>query len=257
MGFESGYTSKVANDAGRFTYTAEEHEVWRALITRQHELLGPRALPEVLQGLNRLALPCDRVPQVLEVDARLQACTGFGVEPVPAMIADEAFFGLLARRRFPVATFVRSREELDYLAEPDIFHELFGHCPLLTDPRYCDAIQCFGHAAAVLGRAYYTPLQRLFWFTVEFGLAQTLDGPRIYGAGITSSAEESVYCLDADIVDQRRFDPIEICATDYRINVLQSRYYVLDNLEDLFRLSGSLIRELPGWCEAAGLSTAA
>ena len=256
MAFESSYISKRANDEGRFVYTPDEDAVWRDLITRQDGILETRALPEVIVGLERLALPRDRVPQVLEVDARLRASTGFGVEAVPAMISDDAFFDLLARRRFPVATFVRSRDELDYLTEPDIFHEVYGHCPLLTDPRYCEAVQCFGEAAAVLGRRYYEPLQRLFWFTIEFGLTETPAGLKIYGAGITSSAKESVYCLEADHVDRRPFDPVEICATDYRIDVLQPRYYVLDEFTDLFRFSRSLVRNLPQWCAAAA-STAA
>lgn len=257
MVFESRYTSKTADGEGRFAYTADEHAVWRDLIARQDGILESRAIPEVLRGLEALALPRDRVPQVLEVNARLGALTGFGVEPVAAMISDDEFFDLLARRRFPVATFVRSRDELDYLTEPDIFHEVYGHCPLLTDPRVCEALENFGRAAATLGRGYYEPLHRLFWFTVEFGLAETPHGQRIYGAGITSSAKETVYCLEADDVDRRAFDPVEICATDYRIDVLQPRYYVLDDFTDLFRFSASLTRDLPRWCDAAGLTAAA
>ncbi len=257
MGFESAYESKVANDEGRFLYTAEEDAVWRDLIERQDARLRGRAIPEVIDGLARLALPRHRVPQVREVEARLRAEADFGVEAVPAMISEEAFFDLLASRRFPVATFVRKREELDYLKEPDIFHEVYGHCALLTNQRYADAVQQFGLAAQQLGRDYFAPLYRLFWFTVEFGLTRTRDGLRIYGAGITSSAEETVYCLEASDVDRRPFDPVEICATDYRIDVLQPRYYVLDRLEDLFALSASLTESLPRWCDRAAAQTAA
>lgn len=254
MGFKSAYLSKTANDDGYFDYTTEEHAIWRDLIAGQDERLEGRAIPKVLEGLRKLALPRDRVPQVLEVDARLQALTGFGVAAVPAMISEDEFFGLLKRRRFPVATFVRRRSEIDYLAEPDIFHEIYGHCPLLTDPQYCDTVERFGRAAAVLGPRYFEPLHRLFWFTVEFGLTKTPDGLRIYGAGITSSAKESVFCLEDERVDRRRFDPVEICATEYRIDTLQSRYYVLDDYADLFRLGTSLVEDVPRWCAAAGLA---
>lgn len=251
MGFESAYASKTANDDGRFEYTPEEHSIWSDLIERQDKILDGRAVPEVLVGLDKLALTRSEVPQVLDVNARLQALTNFGVAAVPAMISEEAFFDLLANRRFPVATFVRTREELDYLKEPDIFHEVYGHCPLLTEPRYTDTVQKFGLAAKALGPDYYAPLHRLFWFTVEFGLTHTPDGLRIYGAGITSSAKESVYCLEAPDVDRRPFDPVEICGTDYRIDVLQPRYYVLDRLEALYELGDALEAQVPEWTAAA------
>ena len=251
MGFESAYESKVANEAGVIDYSIEEDAVWRDLIGRQDGLLAGRAIPQVIKGLSILGLPRTRVPQVHEVEARLRAATDFGVQAVPAMISEQAFFDLLASRRFPVATFVRKREELDYLQEPDIFHEVYGHCPLLTDQAYSDTVQRFGLAAQALGPDYYTPLYRLFWFTVEFGLTKTDDGLRIYGSGITSSAKETVYCLEATDIDRRPFDPVEICANDYRIDVLQPKYYVLDRFEDLHRLGEMLIDALPRWCETA------
>ncbi|MEO1334586.1 MAG: phenylalanine 4-monooxygenase, partial [Myxococcota bacterium] len=248
MGFESAYASKEANDQGFFHYSEEENSVWRDLIERQDKLLHGRAIPEVIRGLERLDLPRDRAPQVKEVDACLSRVSGFGVEAVPAMISEEAFFDLLVNRKFPVATFVRRREELDYLQEPDIFHEVYGHCPLLTNLDYANTVMRFGEAAKALGPTYFEPLYRLFWFTVEFGLVNTPEGRRIYGAGITSSAEETVFCLEDKQVQYLRFDPVEICATDYRIDVLQARYYVLDTMEDLHRLGASLIDELPRWC---------
>ena len=251
MGFESAYESKHADAEGRFRYSAEENLVWRDLIVRQDRLLRGRAVTDVLTGLDRLGLPRDRVPQVLEVEERLRTAADFGVQAVPAMISEQAFFDLLASRRFPVATFVRTRAELDYLKEPDIFHEVYGHCPLLTHRDYADTVQRFGLAAQALGPDYFAALYRLFWFTVEFGLTRTDDGLRIYGAGITSSAQESVYCLEAPDVDRRPFDPVEICGTDYQIDVLQPRYYVLDDMEDLHRLGRQLESELPRWCDAA------
>ncbi|MEM7679152.1 MAG: phenylalanine 4-monooxygenase [Myxococcota bacterium] len=252
MGFESAYASKEADQQGFFHYSAEENAVWRDLIERQDKLLEGRAIPEVIHGLTKLDLPRDRAPQVKEVDARLKQTSHFGVDAVPAMISEEAFFDLLVNRKFPVATFVRRRDELDYLQEPDIFHEVYGHCPLLTHRDFADTVMRFGQAAKALGSAYFEPLYRLFWFTMEFGLVQTPEGRRIYGAGITSSAEETVFCLEGKEVKYLRFDPVEICATDYRIDVLQARYYVLDSMDDLHRLGASLIDELPRWCEAAG-----
>ncbi len=251
MGFSSAYESKRATAEGRFEYTAEEDGVWSDLIERQDGLLEGRAVPEVISGLASLGLPRDRVPQVTEVNESLQAATGFGVKPVPAMISEADFFNLLASRHFPVATFVRRRDELDYLQEPDIFHEVYGHCPLLTDPAYADSVQRFGLAAQALGPNYFSALYRLFWFTVEFGLAKTPDGLRIYGAGITSSAKETVYCLESDTVERRAFDPAQICAHDYRIDVLQPTYYVLDELNELHRLAASLVEQVPRWCAAA------
>ena len=256
MGFESAYESKVATDEGLFVYSAEENATWRDLIERQDGLLKARAIPEVIRGLERLALPRTRVPQVADVEARLRTASDFGVQAVPAMISEAEFFDLLASRRFPVATFVRRRDEIDYLKEPDIFHEVYGHCPLLTNRAYADTVQRFGLAAQALGPAFYAALYRLFWFTVEFGLTKTSDGLRIYGAGITSSAKETAYCLTATDVDRRPFDPVEICATDYRIDVLQPQYYVLDRFDDLFRLGELLIDELPRWCEATDRTAA-
>lgn len=251
MGFASAYESKVAGEDGLIHYSPEETSVWRELVSRQDEVLRHRAAPEVLRGLELLDLPQDRVVQVPDLDARLFSLTGFGVHAVPAMISNEAFFGLLASRKFPVATFVRRREEMDYLKEPDIFHEVYGHCPLLTVPRYCDAIEAFGRAALELGPAFFEPIYRLFWYTVEFGLVRTPEGLRIYGAGITSSAKESVYALESGKVDHRPLDPVEMVGTDYRIDVLQARYYVIDGLETLYALAASLTERVPEWVRAA------
>lgn len=250
MGFSSAYESKIPGPDGRIAYSAEEDAIWAELIARQDGVLEGRAVPEVIEGLERLNLPRERVPQVCEVNARLQELNGFGVKAVPAMISEAEFFGLLASRHFPVATFVRRREEIDYLKEPDIFHEVYGHCALLTNAKYCDALEKFGRAALALGPGSWEAIHRLFWFTAEFGLTQTKDGLRIYGAGITSSAKESVFCLESGEVDRRPFDPVEIAATDYRIDVLQSRYYVLEELGQLFELADALEDKVPAWIRA-------
>ncbi|MBX2813002.1 MAG: phenylalanine 4-monooxygenase [Myxococcales bacterium] len=244
MLFSSGYESKTADHHGYFSYTSAENSVWEDLIERQQQVLFGRAAPEFLRGLEALQLPLDRVPQVDDVNARLNELTGFGVEPVEAMISDEAFFYLLANRKFPVATFVRKREEIDYLPEPDIFHEIYGHCPLLTIPEYADAVENFGRVALDLGPAYFEPIHRIFWFTIEFGLTHTPDGLRLYGAGIASSTKESLSCLELDPTKQRLFDLEEIINRDYLISELQTTYYILPSLSELYDLASNLKTKL-------------
>lgn len=236
--FQSRYASKAVV-GGRVEYSKVENATWSVLYRRLGEVLPGRAAPEVLAGLERLCLPKNRIPQIPEVNARLRALTGFELVAVPAMIEDRAFFELLAARRFPVATFIRRPAELSYLQEPDVFHEIYGHAPLLTEPAYADAIQAFGTTALALGPSSFAGLQRLFWYTVEFGLVSTAAGVRILGAGISSSAAESVACLSAS-AEHRRFDVKEALRTDYRIDQLQPRYFVLDGLEELYDLGARL-----------------
>lgn len=183
----SGYVSKVADADGRFAYDPEEDAVWGELFARQMKFLQGRMTGQYLDGVARLGLNDRAVPQIRDIDARLAALTGAGVVGVPAIIPPAQFFDLLSLRKFPVATFLRRREDMDYIEEPDIFHEVFGHCPLLTDPDYVDFIERFGKQAVVLGKTYSWRLFRLFWFTVEFGMMRTPEGLRGYGAGIASS----------------------------------------------------------------------
>ena len=219
MAKHSAYRSKIRDGKGNIHYNAAENAVWRDLLARQEKLLPGRVCEEFLAGLEALALPRERVPQLGEINARLARTSGFGVEAVPALISPEKFFGLLAARKFPVATFIRRREEFDYLQEPDIFHEVFGHCPLLTNPDYADFLQRFGAAALDAGKPYFWRLQRLFWFTVEFGLIETKDGVRIYGAGIASSPGETRFSLESDQPERHPFDPLRVFRTPYRIDM--------------------------------------
>ncbi|MDX1402842.1 MAG: phenylalanine 4-monooxygenase, partial [Kiloniellales bacterium] len=174
-----------------------------------------------------------KVPQVSEVSARLSKLSGMQLEPVPALISPQKFFELLAEGKFPIATFIRRREDFDYLEEPDVFHEIFGHCPLLTSPEFAEFVQKFGRAAITAGPDTYWPMQRLFWFTVEFGLIEGPEGPRIYGAGILSSPGETLHALESKRAIRRRFDLLSVLRTPYRIDVFQPIYYVITDFTEL------------------------
>ena len=242
MGKTSEYLSKMPDARGHIQYDAQEDAVWRDLMQRQEKLLPGRVCDAYLEGLDLLELPRERVPQLSEVNARLKAASGFGVAAVPALITPKKFFRLLAGRRFPVATFIRRREDMDYLQEPDIFHEVFGHCPLLAHPTYADFLQNFGETALSAGKAYRWPLQRLFWFTVEFGLVETADGTRIYGAGIASSPGETRFALESPDPSRRPFNALDVFRTPYRIDIFQSVYYVIQSFDQLRALFDEDIR---------------
>ncbi len=228
----STYASKTSDATGRYSYSSEEDAVWGTLFHRQMTNLQGLAAPEYLDGIDALGLSPDHVPQIADIDATLNRLTGAGVEGVPAIIPPAQFFNLLSRRRFPVATFLRRREHMDYIEEPDIFHEVFGHCPLLTHPAYCDFIERFGTAAVKLGKGYSWRLFRLFWFTVEFGMIRTDDGLRAYGAGIVSSPSETEHAFGTT-AEHRDFDLLEILRTPYRIDIVQPVYFVIDSFDQL------------------------
>ncbi|TVR97060.1 MAG: phenylalanine 4-monooxygenase [Wenzhouxiangellaceae bacterium] len=247
MGKSSKYVAKVPDENGIIPYSDEEHAVWRDLYSRQIDIIQGRACQEFLDGLDMLKLPTDRIPQPTEVSRILHERTGWQVEPVPALINFDRFFRLLAERKFPAASFIRTREEMEYLQEPDIFHEIFGHTAMLTHQAFADFTEAYGKAGVKASREERVFLARLYWFTVEFGLLQTADGIRIYGGGIASSPGETIYSLESDQPLRRPFDPIDALRTPYRIDIFQTVYYVLDRMDDLFELAGAdllaLIRE--------------
>jgi phenylalanine-4-hydroxylase len=179
----------------------------------------------------------DRVPQLGEISEVLQKHSGWSVAPVPALIGFTKFFGLLANRQFPVATFIRRREDFDYLEEPDIFHEVFGHTPPLTDHRFAAFVEAYGKAGLAADPKDHAMLARLFWFTVEFGLVNTRDGIRAYGSGIMSSPGELVYAVESDVPQRKPFDPIDVLRTPYRIDIYQPIYFAIDSFDDLFDLA--------------------
>jgi phenylalanine-4-hydroxylase len=228
----AGYVSKQADAAGRYAYSAEEDAVWGELYARQMAFLPGRVVPAYIEGAAKLGLTGAHVPQIADIDARLRRLTGAGVVGVPAIIPPAQFFDLLSQRKFPVATFLRRREDMDYIEEPDIFHEVFGHCPLLTDPDYVAFIERFGLLAKGLGKAYSWRLFRLFWFTVEFGMMRTGDGLRAYGAGIVSSPSEARHATEGG-AEMLPFDLMTVLRTPYRIDILQPCYFVIDSFDQL------------------------
>lgn len=230
------YVSKQPDKDGFIDYTAEENGTWQILYNRQYDILHDRACPEFLHGLESLNMGADAIPQIPEINAKLMEMTGWRVEPVPALIGFERFFELLANRKFPAATFIRTREDLDYIQEPDIFHEFFGHCPLLTNPAYADFSQHYGQLGLNASKAERRMLARLYWFTIEFGLIETDKGLRIYGGGILSSAEESHYSLHSNVPLRKKLDVMDAFRTHYRIDELQRTYFKISSFDELMAL---------------------
>lgn len=226
------YVSKSSDNNGYYPYDPEEDAVWGELFSRQIRFLEGKATPEFFGGLSKLGLCPDRVPQVRDIDERLGKLTGAGVQGVPAIIPPSQFFDLLAQRKFPVATFLRRREHMDYIEEPDLFHEVFGHCPLLTNSAYAEFIEGFGQKAKALEKGYNWHLFRLFWFTVEFGMIREQDETLAFGAGIVSSPSEAENAMSAAAV-RKPFDLMEVLRTPYRIDIVQPQYFVIDSFEQL------------------------
>lgn len=244
---ETAYAAKVPDENGIIPYTDEEHSVWSDLMSRQMQLVKGRVCDEFLQGLKLLEMPHDRIPQPKEISGRLKDLTGWEVAPVPALINFDRFFRLLSEKRFPAASFIRTRDEMDYLQEPDIFHEIFGHCAMLTHQSFADFTESYGRCGVDASKEDRVMLARLYWFTVEFGLIQSAAGLRTYGGGINSSPGEIVYALESPKPDRRPFDPVAALRTPYRIDIYQTVYYVLDSFDVLFDLAQmdlmGLIRE--------------
>ena len=203
------------------------------MLFRSLKVIEGRACQEYLDGIDKLGLPLDRIPQLSEINTVLAETTGWQVTRVPALIPFQTFFELLANKQFPVATFIRTHEELDYLQEPDIFHEIFGHCPLLTNPWFAEFTHTYGKLGLAATKEQRVYLARLYWMTIEFGLVDTPAGRRIYGGGILSSPKETVYSLSSEPKHQA-FDPLEAMRTPYRIDILQPLYFVLPELKRLF-----------------------
>lgn len=234
---KSTYVSKPVDTAGNVAYTPEENSVWHELITRQLPHMQGRACDEYMHGLKLLNFPNDRIPQCHEVTKVLQETTGWALEPVPALIPFDRFFHLLANKKFPAATFIRRREELNYLQEPDIFHEAFGHSPLLTNQHYADFTHTYGKLGLNATPEDRVMLAKLYWFTIEFGLIQTDKGLRAYGGGILSSIGETTYALESPIPQRKPFDVIDVLRTPYRIDIMQPIYFVINSFDTLFELT--------------------
>ncbi len=227
------YQSKIPNEQGFIDWTADENLIWQQLITRQLACIKDKACDEYYDGLAKLNLPLDRIPQLSEVSKVLKETTGWQCHPVPALIGFGEFFRLLSEKKFPVATFIRSREEMDYLQEPDIFHEIFGHCPLLTNASFANYTEAYGKMGLNATKEQRIFLARLYWFTIEFGLLDTPKGLRIYGGGIISSPSETDYALNNVDVERQHFNILDVLRTPYRIDIMQPVYYMLSKVSDL------------------------
>lgn len=228
------YIAKVPDENGHIDYDQEENAVWADLFSAQLPRVRQYCAAEYLNGLQQVQLPADRVPSCADMSARLMELTRWQVKPVPALIGFKTFFNLLANRTFPAASFIRNRQDFDYIEEPDIFHELFGHTPLLADQRFADFSHAIGKAGVKAAPEDYSWLIRLYWFTIEFGLTQEHGHYKALGSGLASSPTELVYSVESTLPERRAFDVIDILRTPYRIDIHQPIYFVLDSPETLF-----------------------
>jgi phenylalanine-4-hydroxylase len=216
-------------------YTPQQHALWARLLKRQFHLVERYGAPQVLAGLQALDL-ADQVPHFDQASKVLRRATGWEIVAVPGLIPEQQFFAHLAERHFPVTVWLRTPEEIDYLVEPDVFHDFFGHVPLLCDPVFADFMQAYGVAGRkATAEGGLKMLARLYWYCVEFGLIKTDAGLRAYGAGILSSAGETVYCIDNPLPNRIGFDLERVMRTDYLIDAYQKTYFVMDSFEQLFR----------------------
>ncbi len=241
MEFQSQYVAHIPDEKGFVEYSFVEQQVWNTLYQRQIELIKGRACNEFIYGLDALGLSAACIPQLPEVNGCLHKLTGWQVKPVKALISAREFFELLAERCFPAATFIRTEEDLDYIQEPDIFHELFGHCPMLTNPIYADFMQQYAQKVLEFSEKDWPLLQRLFWFTVEFGLIRTSEGLKAYGGGILSSSSETVYSVESEAALRAFFEPVSVFRMPYRIDRIQPVYFVIDDYQQLYQFVQSEI----------------
>lgn len=217
-------------------YSATDHQVWATLFERQQKILVGRASDEFLRTQQAMGMSAGRIPKFDDLNRMLRAATGWELIGVEGLLPELTFFEHLANRRFPVTWWIRKPEQLDYLAEPDLFHDLFGHVPLLMNPVFADYMAAYGAGgvkAHGIGPEALVNLTRLYWYTVEFGLIREADGLRIYGAGILSSKGESIHCLESAAPNRIGFDMERIMRTRYRIDTYQKTYFVIDSYEQL------------------------
>jgi phenylalanine-4-hydroxylase len=217
-------------------YGAAEHAIWRTLYERQASVLPGRACAEFLDGLRNLTLVADQIPDFERLSDALEKLTGWRIVAVPSLVPDAIFFDHLANRRFPAGQFIRRADQLDYIEEPDVFHDVFGHVPMLAHPVFADYMEAYGkggqRALNEFGRL--KNLARLYWYTVEFGLIESAEGLRIYGSGIVSSRAESIYAVESPSPNRIGFELERVMRTDYRIDDFQESYFVISSFDELF-----------------------
>ena len=236
-GYVPVYTTAVVEQPW-LDYSADDHATWGTLYSRQRELLAGRACDEFLQAQDAMGMDAHAIPRFEQLNEVLGAATGWTLVGVEGLLPELDFFDHLANRRFPVTWWIRRPEQIDYIAEPDLFHDLFGHVPLLLDPMFADYMQAYGAGgvkAHAIGPDALQNLTRLYWYTVEFGLIRQHDGLRIYGAGIVSSKGESLHALESAAPNRLGFDLERIMRTRYRIDTFQKTYFVIDSFEQLMR----------------------
>lgn len=214
-------------------FSAEDHEVWDTLFARQVPYLGSRVVTPFLDGIARLGLNEPGIPDLKRLNARLEPLTGWRCVSVPGLVPDDAFFAMLAERRFPIGNFIRSADSLDYLEQPDCFHDIFGHVPMLAHPPVARLMETMGKLGVqAVANGFGEIISRLYWHTVEFGLAREHDEVKILGAGLASSFGEAHFAIEAD-VPRPRFTLTDAAATGYRSDAFQPLYFVSDSLEDV------------------------
>ena len=222
-------------EQGWRNYGPDAHATWRRLFERQSKILPGRACDEFIDGLGGLGVAADGIPDFERLSEILDRATGWRIVAVPGLVPDDVFFWHLANRRFPATHWIREPKQMDYLQEPDVFHDVYGHVPMLMNPVFADYMQAYGRGGLkALGLGALPYLARLYWYTVEFGLIRTAGGLRIYGSGIVSSRTESVYCLESPEPNRIGFNLLRIMQTDYRIDDLQDVYFVIDDFAQLF-----------------------
>ena len=215
-------------------YTSEEHNRWNRLFNRQKDVITDRACRKVIEAISTLQLSESGIPDMARLSERLNKLTGWTVVPVAGLVPDDIFFDHLANRRFPAGAFIRPENEFDYLQEPDIFHDIYGHVPMLADPTFADFMEAYGKGGKrALELNQLHNLARLYWYTVEFGLIREDGNLRIYGAGILSSAKETVFSLEDPSPHRIDFDIERIMRTEYIIDDFQKTYFVIDDFQSL------------------------
>ena len=238
-GYVPVYTTAVVEQPWD-TYSETDHAVWAQLFERQKAVLPGRASDEFLAALAAMEMTPDRIPKFDDLNPILRAATGWELIGVEGLLPELTFFDHLANRRFPVTWWIRTPDQMDYLSEPDLFHDLFGHVPLLMNPVFADYMEAYGRGgvkAHGIGEDALVNLTRLYWYTVEFGLIRQKDGLRIYGSGIVSSKGESIHCLESDAPNRLGFDLQRVMRTRYRIDTYQKTYFVIDSFEQLMRMT--------------------
>ena len=231
MAKASTYKSKTPDHKGIVKWSKKEDKIWQDLFSQQKRKITGKACQEYLEGMQLLNLPSQRIPQLHEINNVLLKETGWKVEAVPCLINFDRFFELLANRQFPCATFIRNRQDFLYLQEPDIFHEIFGHCPLLTNKHFADFTARYGKIGLNATHKERVMLARLYWFTVEFGLIQRKNEMKIYGGGILSSIGETDWCL-SEKVERKHLHLLETLRTPYRIDIMQPVYYFIQDFAE-------------------------